>query len=808
MGRKKDGNTLPEAQRVPESIVVFYITQEVGLPTTIQGLGHTVMTIDVLGPSGSPVQKTALKVAFPVEQSTEGPLGLVAFGTDPRCHVILHPSDASEVHCKIWAQLNSGPDVWIIEDSSTLGTQVQDEGSLQSGKAELVHGRRQASKGLQTITIGSSTFSFLAPVIESELREREEWFRCHPPIAVTKAMLDQQMGNDTYDLCRMSLNPIGEGTYGKVYKYMERNTALFIAIKEQRPRNNEQKKMVLKEINFMNTLRHVSLRHSLMILADSLKPFLIDLLFNDSDNKPLPTIMTAMPLCLGHLRSILPLPDMPTTERLMLQIAEGLDFMHSNLILHRDLKPANILVVSPVSIKIADYGWATSLKDTHTLYGVCGTIAYCAPEAFKPHEIHTTAIDVYSLGAVFYEMLDPEKVDRGWVVRDFGGERARFNTTFEKASQSPPHTFSGLIQSMLAPNSKGRCSLVACIDVVKAQNHDWTNKTPLMPMATGTEHSGAHFGTQRTPNPKILQQTLFSRNGNKAKIPRPTPFGQGKCAEHRQYPQQSPGILGYKNWRPARERQEPAAPALRAPLMQKPRSKPTHVQGINFNARLPSYEEATSQNPFAPLALQGGKKKKSPHREINLSNIHPAYRPKEPLVQRAPTPMAHNKPKERGVTTEATSVAKVAHLASTHRRPRNSRAVNLHRARDAGVHRRQERPNRQAARYERLAEFKRGAYHVAKGWYIITRAVLGLACEELFVGGERVYNHFKDDAAARVALEHAATGAVNVDARLVASVQRHSLTMMSSSRRTGGERQRVCTDAELLDRQLMLSRRR
>lgn len=119
MGEEKNGGATPRPKVAPESIVAFYITQEEGFPSSIQGLGQTVVVIDVRGPSGSPMQKHALKVTFPIKQSIEQPVGLVAFGSDHRCHFVLPASDASEVHCKVWAQLNSGPDVWIIEDSST-----------------------------------------------------------------------------------------------------------------------------------------------------------------------------------------------------------------------------------------------------------------------------------------------------------------------------------------------------------------------------------------------------------------------------------------------------------------------------------------------------------------------------------------------------------------------------------------------------------------------------------------------------------------------------------------------------------------
>ena len=261
MSKRKNGGALPESQRLPETIVVFYITQEAGPPSTIQGLDHTVTTVDVIGPSGLPTKTNALKVTFPIRNSTKHPVGLVVFGSDPRCHFVLHSSDASKVHCKIWAQLNSGPDVCIIEDCSTLGTQFEDGETLKSGHTKTVQGRRQASQGLQSITIGSSTFAFLTSISNVELRDRTEWFRCNPPIPVTTAMLDQQLGKDKYELCPMSSEPFKEGGNGDVYKYVEKNTALFFAVKKEKTRDKGHEGNVWREINFMKTLRHVSLYH-------------------------------------------------------------------------------------------------------------------------------------------------------------------------------------------------------------------------------------------------------------------------------------------------------------------------------------------------------------------------------------------------------------------------------------------------------------------------------------------------------------------------------------------------------------------
>lgn len=47
-----------------------------------------------------------------------------------------------------------------------------------------------------------------------------------------------------------------------------------------------------------------------------------------------------------------------SVQNVMLQLLQGLDFLHTNMVLHRDLKPENILVSSLGEIKIADFGLA------------------------------------------------------------------------------------------------------------------------------------------------------------------------------------------------------------------------------------------------------------------------------------------------------------------------------------------------------------------------------------------------------------------------------------------------------------------
>ena len=91
---------------------------------------------------------------------------------------------------------------------------------------------------------------------------------------------------------------------------------------------------------------------------------------------------------------------------LLLQVCAGLEHAHAAGLVHRDVKPQNLLVRSDGVVKIADFGIARTLQATRlTQVGtVLGTAAYLAPEQAAGERV-TAAADIYSLGAVGYELL-------------------------------------------------------------------------------------------------------------------------------------------------------------------------------------------------------------------------------------------------------------------------------------------------------------------------------------------------------------------------------------------------------------------
>jgi serine/threonine protein kinase len=89
------------------------------------------------------------------------------------------------------------------------------------------------------------------------------------------------------------------------------------------------------------------------------------------------------------------------------QSAEGLEAAYKQGVVHRDIKPQNILINNKGLVKIADFGLSRS-KDMFTITQsdkFMGTAYYVAPEQVQSsHEVDTRA-DLYSLSAVFFEML-------------------------------------------------------------------------------------------------------------------------------------------------------------------------------------------------------------------------------------------------------------------------------------------------------------------------------------------------------------------------------------------------------------------
>jgi eukaryotic-like serine/threonine-protein kinase len=125
--------------------------------------------------------------------------------------------------------------------------------------------------------------------------------------------------------------------------------------------------------------------------------------------------------------------DVPAAVRLVATVARAVDHLHRQGIIHRDLKPSNILLDADGRPYVTDFGLAKMFAagtDMTATGIIAGTPSYMAPEqaAGRRAEVGPAA-DVYSLGAILYELLTG--------VPPFRGETP-LDTLMESLSGDPP----------------------------------------------------------------------------------------------------------------------------------------------------------------------------------------------------------------------------------------------------------------------------------------------------------------------------------------------------------------------------------
>jgi len=172
------------------------------------------------------------RITFDSNSTVGKPPRLVTFGSDPRCTIVLKGANVSPFHCKIWAQLNSGPNMMVIEDASDFGTTFVDDNGIphQLGRRLHLKPNRLFAAGLKTVSIGPYNLRMELPRQEVEKAVARRWFLEHEPVLVTESMVKAQLGRSSIEL--KQTYQIGQGGAGKIYRVVEKNTGLLFAVKK------------------------------------------------------------------------------------------------------------------------------------------------------------------------------------------------------------------------------------------------------------------------------------------------------------------------------------------------------------------------------------------------------------------------------------------------------------------------------------------------------------------------------------------------------------------------------------------------
>lgn len=190
------------------------------------------------------------------------------------------------------------------------------------------------------------------------------------------------------------LEKIGEGTYGVVYKALDRQTGETVALKKIRLESEEEgvPSTAIREISILKELQHQNIVNLMDVVSHAKKLYLV-FEFLDQDLKHLMD-GCRQPISGRPLRSYL------------YQMLDAIFFCHTHRVVHRDLKPQNLLVSQDgKTIKLADFGLARAFQvPLHTYTHEVITLWYRAPEILLGDKHYSPSVDIWSLGCIFVEM--------------------------------------------------------------------------------------------------------------------------------------------------------------------------------------------------------------------------------------------------------------------------------------------------------------------------------------------------------------------------------------------------------------------
>ena len=215
---------------------------------------------------------------------------------------------------------------------------------------------------------------------------------------------------------------LGEGTYGVVFKAYDLISKQFVALKKIRMEYEEDEGIpatTLREISSLKSLNHPNIvpLQDLFINHNEKKIYLIF----DYFEQDLKAFINKLPVDCSK----------EVYKNLLQQILLGIEYCHSSGILHRDLKPQNILVSNTGVLKIADFGLARSFNfplKPRNLTKEIVTLWYRAPELLLGEKQYSTAIDIWSIGCIFSEMINrnplfmgDSQIDQIYKIFQFAG---------------------------------------------------------------------------------------------------------------------------------------------------------------------------------------------------------------------------------------------------------------------------------------------------------------------------------------------------------------------------------------------------
>ncbi|KAG8435985.1 hypothetical protein GDO86_007178 [Hymenochirus boettgeri] len=250
------------------------------------------------------------------------------------------------------------------------------------------------------------------------------------------------------------LETLGQGTYGKVKRAMEKATGKMFAVKSiQKDKITDERDRVhlQREIELTALLEHEHIIQVFEVFESREK---IIIVMEYASNGEL----------YDFINNKHQIPE-NEARRFFRQIVSAVHYCHKKGIVHRDIKLENILLDDNLNVKLADFGLSNLFNKDQVLQTYCGSPLYASPEIVKGLPYHGPEVDCWALGVLLYALV--------YGLMPF--ENSHYKALAEQISsghyREPPHLSGacGLIDWMLTVNLARRATIE---DIA---NHWWVN---------------------------------------------------------------------------------------------------------------------------------------------------------------------------------------------------------------------------------------------------------------------------------------------------------------------------------------------
>ncbi|OBA21907.1 Pkinase-domain-containing protein [Metschnikowia bicuspidata var. bicuspidata NRRL YB-4993] len=302
---------------------------------------------------------------------------------------------------------------------------------------------------------------------------------------------------------------IGKGSFATVYKCRNPNTNQAVAIKSVVRLTLKLKRLLENleiEISILKSMKHPHIVGLLDYLQTATYFFLVMDYCSMGDLsyfiRKRGQLIKTHPV-ISSLMQRYPSPEdsrglnATLVVHFLQQLSSALQFLRSKSLVHRDIKPQNLLLCPPAHsqqefdtgnfaglwelpiLKIADFGFARFLPSTSMAETLCGSPLYMAPEILR-YEKYTANADLWSVGAVFYEMTVGKPpfraVNHIELLKNI--EKSHDKIKFS-SSAHVPESLKSLIRSLLKYNPTERVSFNEFFNDPLIVNKLESNNKPL-----------------------------------------------------------------------------------------------------------------------------------------------------------------------------------------------------------------------------------------------------------------------------------------------------------------------------------------